>query len=87
IREYNPDAAVCFLSAIDSTVAGLAAQPTKGRLRKFRSRLLRGVRSWRVNDFENYLMFYRCDGKLLEILRIRHGAMNFPQALLRRNAV
>jgi toxin ParE1/3/4 len=70
-----------FLKAIDVTVENLALQPLKGRLRKFRGRGLKNIRSWRVDDFENYLVFYRFAGMRLEILRIKHGAMDFPQAL------
>ena len=81
IRENNPEAARRFLVAIDSTVENLAGQPLKGRLRKFRGRDLKNIRSWRVDDFENYLIFYRFDGRQLEVLRIKHGAMDFPQAL------
>lgn len=83
IREYDPEAAHRFLEAIDGTVEKLALQPLKGRLRKFRGRALKNIRSWRVDDFENYLIFYRFTGRRLEILRIKHGAMDFPQALRR----
>jgi plasmid stabilization system protein ParE len=41
---------------------------------------LKNIRSWRVNGFENPLIFYRLAGERLEILRIKHGAMRFPQA-------
>ncbi len=81
ILEHHPAAAAHFLEAIDLTVAGLALQPFKGRLRKFHGRDLKNIRSWRVDDFENYLIFYRFNGLRLEILRIKHGAMDFPQAL------
>ena len=84
IHEHNPDAALRFLQAIDRTVESLALQPFMGRLRKFHGRDLKNIRSWRVDDFENYLIFYRFIGTRLEILRIKHGAMDFPQAL-RRN--
>ena len=81
IHEHNPEAARRFLKAIDSTVEKLALQPLKGRLRKFHGRDLKNIRSWRVDDFENYLIFYRFAGMRLEILRIKHGAMDFPPAL------
>jgi toxin ParE1/3/4 len=81
IQQHNPDAAFRFLAAIDRTIEGLAVQPLKGRPRKFRGRDLKNVRSWRVDDFENYLIFYRFNRPRLEILRVRHGAMDFPQAL------
>ena len=81
IHENNPEAAFHFLEAIDCTIENLALQPLKGRLRKFRGRDLKNIRSWRVDDFENYLIFYRFAEMRLEILRIKHGAMDFPQAL------
>jgi plasmid stabilization system protein ParE len=34
-----------------------------------------------MDNFENHLIFYRFGGMRLEILRIKHGAMNFPRAL------
>ena len=81
IMENNPEAALRFLQAIDRTVGNLARQPLLGRLRKFRGRDLKDIRSWRVSGFERYLIFYRFTGIRLEILRIKHGAMDFPKAL------
>lgn len=83
INQHNPDAAQRFLAAIDRTVEGLALQPLKGRLRKFRGRDLKNIRSWRIDDFESYLIFYRFNRLRLEVLRIKHGAMDFPHALRR----
>jgi toxin ParE1/3/4 len=83
IRENNPEAALRFLQVIDGTVENLALQPLKGRQRKFRGQDLKRIRSWRVDGFENYLIFYRFAEMRLEILRIKHGALNFPRALRR----
>ena len=83
IHENNPEAALRFLKVIDGTVENLALQPLKGRLRKFRGQDLKHIRSWRVDGFENYLIFYRFAEMRLEILRIKHGAMDFPRALRR----
>ena len=79
----SPEAATRFLKAVDATVEELAPQPGMGRIRRFRGRDLRDIRSWRVNGFENYLIFYRWEGECLDILRIRHGAMRFAQAVRR----
>lgn len=81
IHEKNPEASIRFLAAIDRTVEGLGEHPLKGRLRRFRAADLRGIRSWRVDGFETYLIFYRVTERRLEVLRIKHGSMNFPQAL------
>ena len=84
IRHRNPDAALRFLAAIDSTVEALSKQPLMGRLRRFRGKDLANIRSWRINGFQTYLIFYRFEAGRLEILRVKHGAMKFPRAL-RRN--
>jgi toxin ParE1/3/4 len=81
MRHRNSEAAFRFLAAIDATVEALVRQPLMGTLRRFRGKDLANIRSWRVNDFETYLIFYRFDGIRLEILRIKHGAMKFPRAL------
>ena len=83
IYEGNPGAALRFLEALDPTVEGVIRQPFKGRMRKFSGRDLHNIRSGRVDDFENYLIFYRFAEDRLEILRVRHGAMDFPKALRR----
>jgi len=81
LHDRNPDAAVKFLTSVDRTVENLALHPLMGSLRRFRGRDLQSIRSWRVNGFENYLIFYRFEGNRLEILHIKHGAMKFPRAL------
>ena len=81
IGERNPNAAARFLDAVDQTILGLATHPLKGRLRKFRGEDLKSIRSWRVDGFENHLIFYRMTEDRLEILHIKHGAMKFPRAL------
>jgi plasmid stabilization system protein ParE len=84
LHERNPDAALRLLAAIDRTVEGLAVQPMKGRLRRFRGSDLKSIHSWRVDDFENYLIFYRATKEQLEVLRTKHGAMDFPPAFCRK---
>ena len=52
----------------------LAATPGLGRLRKFRSPRLKGIRSWLVSGFDNYLIFYRAIPEGIEVLHVYHGA-------------
>ena len=85
LHEQNPEAGLRFLTAIDQTIESLARHPLKGRLRKFRGEDLKAIRSWRVNGFESYLIFYRFSNARLEVFRIKHGAMDFPDALRLRN--
>jgi plasmid stabilization system protein ParE len=37
-----------------------------------------GLRSWRVDGFENWLVFYVIKTEI-EIVRVRHGMMDLPK--------
>jgi plasmid stabilization system protein ParE len=38
-----------------------------------------GLRSWRVDGFEKWLVFYLTGETAVEIIRVRHGMMNLPE--------
>jgi plasmid stabilization system protein ParE len=38
-----------------------------------------GLRSWRVNGFEKWLVFYLTGETEVDIIRVRHGMMNLPE--------
>ena len=83
IAQDNPEAATRVVMAAYNTFVGLAANPRMGRIRKFRSRRLRGVRSWPITGFQNYLIFYRQESGVVRILHVYHGAQNV-EALFER---
>jgi len=74
IADDNPDAATRVIEAAYETFKLLSATPNLGRLRKFRDPRLKGVRSWLISGFDNYLIFYRAIPKGIEVLHIYHGA-------------
>ncbi|HEX3856277.1 MAG TPA: type II toxin-antitoxin system RelE/ParE family toxin [Verrucomicrobiae bacterium] len=74
IADDNPDAATRVIEAAYETFKTLAATPGLGRLRKFRNPRLKGVRSWLVSGFDNYMIFYRAIPEGIEVLHIYHGA-------------
>jgi plasmid stabilization system protein ParE len=74
IADDNPDAATRVVEAAYETFKALAANPGLGRLRKFRDPRLKGVRSWLVSGFDNYLIFYRAIPGGIEVLHAYHGA-------------
>jgi toxin ParE1/3/4 len=76
IAKDNSDAATSVIEAVHETFQLLAANPGLGRLREFRSSRLRGVRSFRVSGFDNYLIFYRVAAGTLQVLHVYHGARN-----------
>ena len=77
----NPDAATRVVEAAYETFKTLAATPGLGRLRKFHDPRLKGVRSWLVSGFDNYLIFYRAIPGGVEVLHVFHGARDI-EALL-----
>ncbi len=81
IAQDNPDAATRVIEAAYQTFKTLAASPSLGRLRRFRNPKLRGVRSWRMSGFENYLIFYRATTDGIQVLHVYHGARDLEELL------
>jgi toxin ParE1/3/4 len=63
-----------FLYATQSTFEALAKMPKAGALCAFSSPVLRPIRRWPVNGFENWLIFYLPRRNGVEIVHLIHGA-------------
>ncbi|MGH7940282.1 MAG: type II toxin-antitoxin system RelE/ParE family toxin [Limisphaerales bacterium] len=74
IAQDNPDAATRVIEAAYETFNALAANPDLGRRRKFKNSRLLGIRSFRVTGFDNYLVFYRNVGDVIQVHHVYHGA-------------
>ena len=70
----NIDAADRFLESAYGTFQELANMPGMGRSRKFASAQLRDLRSFRVKNFENYLIFYVPIPDGIKVFHVLHGA-------------
>ncbi len=70
----NPDAADRFLESTHDTFVMLAQRPDMGRIRTFPQARLNNMRSFRVRDFERYLIFYRPIQDGIEVFHVLHGA-------------
>jgi toxin ParE1/3/4 len=70
-----------FLTNAEASFNDLAGQPMIGSPLTLRHPELAGLRKWRVNDFDNYLIFYlpRPDG--MSIVRVLHGARDWWRLL------
>lgn len=77
IAQHNFDAADRFLDALKPSYEAIRGQPGIGHQEGFRRH--KGIRSWRVQDFPRYLIFYRIHGDRIEILRVLHGMRNLPR--------
>lgn len=72
-----------LLTGFDATVERLARMPGIGRLRKFRSPELRGMRSLQIGGgFNSHLIFYRVAGDAVSIERVMHGARDLERRLV-----
>jgi toxin ParE1/3/4 len=56
------------------TADELAPTPGIGRLREFEVQQLRELRSFPVDGFRNFLLFYIPTAEGIQVLRILHGA-------------
>jgi toxin ParE1/3/4 len=81
IAKDNPDAAECFVTAVEAAFELLRQHPRIGRLRSFS---VPGVRSWVIPDFQNYLVFYLPTSADVQILAVLHGARDLASALAHR---
>lgn len=79
-RMDHPSAGIRFLRALADTVQGLLAHPELGRQPPD---VKQGLRSWPVEGFSNWLVFYRIEGQNLRLVRLLHGARDLPHAVQR----
>ena len=73
------DAAVAdrFLESVRQTVEMLCDNPELGE--QFRRDLTRTIRKRGILNFANYLIFYRREESILQVLRIIHGARDYDK--------
>lgn len=74
IARDNLDAGLKFFDAVEQTLLKLAEMPGMGALRGFENPKFSDVRSWSVDGFRNYLIFYRKTPGGIEVIRVIHGA-------------
>ena len=76
----NPDLADRFVVCAELSFKKLARASGLGRPHPFSSPKTKSLRSWKVTDFSNHLIFYRPlpAGRGVEIVRVLHGARDLP---------
>jgi toxin ParE1/3/4 len=78
IAEDNPEATERFFVALDTLCDLLIHTPEMGSMRIFQSPRLQDMRIMPLQNFEKYMVFYRFTGATIEILRVIHGARDYP---------
>ncbi len=79
---YSPEVGKKFEQNTYKLIDNLLKYPEMGRLR--RDLKPEGIRSFRVQGFERYLLFYQIQGEDLVLLRLRYGGMNLQALFLSR---
>jgi toxin ParE1/3/4 len=74
IAEDNPEAADRFLNAAEAAFGMIASLPSVGRAYRVQSPAAQGMRVWRVEGFERYLILYRAGESQIDIVRVLHGS-------------
>jgi toxin ParE1/3/4 len=80
----NPEAAERFLKALDASFEQIRLQPGIGWGRRWKNSRLDGIRSWRISEFPNFLIFYREVGDMIDVYAVLRGARHLERALGRR---
>lgn len=70
-----------FLDAASKTFQELAETPHMGPLCGFERPSLRRLRRWRIEGFENWLIFYQPKRTGVEIVHVIHGARDIETLL------
>jgi len=84
IAEADSDTAERFLAAVELTFQQIGKNPGIGWQRSWRNRKLQGLRSWRVERFPNFLIFYPEELDTIEIYAVLRGSRHLVRALTRR---
>ena len=84
IARDDPRAAERVLEAVEATFDQLGRHPECGETYPTRATPLQEVRMLPVNDFPNYLIFYRIEVDAVRVLYVVHGARHLPR-LFRRD--
>lgn len=76
LAQNNPQSAARFANSVLQTFQQLAEMPHLGSPRYYDDAHLRDVRQWPVQNFKNYLIFYRpfASSNGIEVLRVLHSS-------------
>jgi toxin ParE1/3/4 len=85
-QEASLETALRFYDATGATFEKIARMPGIGQQRESANPRLMGLRVWRVEGFENHLIFYRPANDGIEIVRVLHGARDIDSILADESA-
>jgi toxin ParE1/3/4 len=77
--EASLETALRFYDAAAATFEAIARMPGIGQRHETSNLRLAGLRAWRVEGFENHLVFYRLTEAGVEVVRVLHGARDLSR--------
>jgi toxin ParE1/3/4 len=77
----SPTLAERFVDELDATLHGLCFQPGVGSRRYAHFLADQSLRVWQLDRFP-FLLFYRVDGQLLDVLRVLHERRDLSADLI-----
>jgi toxin ParE1/3/4 len=86
VEQDASDAAFRFVEAVEKSVEQLVSMPHMGAPREIRNPALKGLRSWPVKDFDEFLIFYVVQGDTLRVIRVLHGKRDIDRILKKETA-
>jgi toxin ParE1/3/4 len=75
------ETALLFYDAARTTVARIAKMPSIGERWPSADPRLADLRVWRLEGFEEHLIFYRPAAEGIEVVRVLHGARDIENVL------
>jgi plasmid stabilization system protein ParE len=75
--EAGETVAVTWYAASKKTLDHIQRVPEIGRIRH--DLPMPGIRTLNLRKYPNYLVFYRLETDVIELLRVRHGMMNLTE--------
>lgn len=77
-REINPRLEARFLRGVQEALGQIRDMPELGSRLESDLESLKDVRQWYVKGFDKYLLFYRLEADTLAVIRVLHGARDWP---------
>jgi toxin ParE1/3/4 len=81
LAQNNRDSAFNFFDAVRQTFANLAKMPGMGQRYESQEEDVINIRKWVVKGFKQYIIFYRYDDELLEIMQIVYAVRDLEPRL------
>ena len=80
IAQDNLAYSVKFADCVNQTLKFLSANPMAGK-KEYMAGLFQEIRSFTVNEFRKYRIYYEFNGEKIRVARVLHTARNIPEII------